>query len=428
VAEDRRIEERIIPYCPRPQFEAYHNRKQRYAVVVAHRRAGKTVCCINDLVKRSLECELPDPRHAYVAPLFGQAKDLSWEYLKRYAAPVTVETYESELRVDLVGGRRVRLYGADNPDRLRGIYLDGVVLDEYAVMKPRVWGEVIRPALSDRQGWATFIGTPAGRTGLFDIWTEAGEDPESWYRLMLKASESGITGPEELADSRRRMTPEQYEQEYECSFEAAVIGSIFGKRMAEADADKRICGVPYDPNALVSTAWDLGHTDATAIWFAQVCGREIHVIDFYENSNMDLGHYVAKLREKPYNYGSHIFPQDVKTVELGSGKSRLQILQELGVKPHQIASVHRVEEGLNAANQFIPRCWFDATKCKEGIERLRLYRRDWDANRKAFKPTPVHDWTSHASDAFRYLAWTLDRAVINKGFSRDIEYPKHGVA
>jgi phage terminase large subunit len=423
---ERRLIE--LAYQPREQFDPFHDRKQRWAVVVAHRRCGKTVACINDTIKRAIECPKPNPRYAYLAPTYAQAKEVVWGYLKQYAEPILADVNESELRVDLINGARIRLHGADNPDRLRGIYLDGIVLDEYASMKPSVWGEVIRPALSDRQGWATFIGTPKGRTGLWDIWEEARKAPDRWFRLMLKVSDTHILPEAELSDAKRTMTPEQYEQEYECSFEAAIIGAYYGRQMAGAETDKRICGVPYDPSALVYTAWDLGIRDATAIWFAQMVGREIHLIDFYEASGASLEHYVNLVRSKPYAYASHILPHDAQAKELGTGMTRLEVMGKLKLDPLRVCPIHRVEDGINAVRMKLPMMWFDANKCEQGISALKLYRAEWDENRKALKPNPVHDWSSHAADAMRYLCMALDRQIDTKAFNRKLTYPASGVA
>ena len=194
--ERQRIE---IPYWPRPQFQPYHDRKERFACLVAHRRAGKTVACINDLIKSAVTCTLPDPRFGYLAPYHAQAKDIVWTYLERYTAPIPgIETNISELRVDFPNGARIRLYGAENAARMRGLYFDGIVLDEPADMDPRVWPEIIRPALSDRKGWATFIGTPKGKNAFYDTYDAAKRSPE-WFSLMLKASETGLVSQVNIA-------------------------------------------------------------------------------------------------------------------------------------------------------------------------------------------------------------------------------------
>ena len=165
-------------YTPRAAFIPFHMRTERWASLVCHRRAGKTVACVADIVDAALRSTRDAPRFAYVAPFYTQAKDVAWVYLKRMVQDIPRTTInESELRVDLFNGARIRLYGADNYDRLRGIYLDGIILDEYADMDPRAWPEVIRPTLSDRKGWATFIGTPKGRNDFWKMHTHAEQSP-----------------------------------------------------------------------------------------------------------------------------------------------------------------------------------------------------------------------------------------------------------
>ena len=397
---------------------------------MSHRRAGKTVACIHDLQLAATASRKVRPRFAYLSPFLRQSKAVAWDYLRHAMAPlraVGATAHESELRVDYPLGGQVRLYGADNPDALRGIYLDGIVLDEYADMDPRVWAEIIRPALADRQGWAVFIGTPRGRNAFFELWRRA-QSEDGWFSMMLKASETSLIPAGELALARRDLSEEQYLQEFECSFDAAVVGAYYGKLMAQAEADKRIAGVPYDPAALVWTSWDLGIRDATAIWFAQVIGREIRIIDYYEASGVDLGHYVREINLRPYVYAGHIVPHDAQAKELGTGKSRLEVLESLGLKHLTLAPLHRVEDGINAVRVFIPKCWFDASKCARGIDALKLYRAEYDRALQALRPQPVHDWTSHAADSFRYLALTLDRRAVQTGFNRQITYMQLGYA
>jgi hypothetical protein len=400
--------------------------------MVCHRRAGKTVASIHDLQDGALRCERVRPRFAYLAPFRNQAKAVAWDYLTAAMGPlraIGATVHESELRADYHNGGQVRLYGADNADALRGIYLDGIVLDEYADMDPRVWSEIIRPALADRQGWAVFIGTPKGRNSFFDMWRRAQAEPNDWFSLMLKASDTKLISADELASAKADLSEDQYAQEFECSFEAAIIGAYYGKLMAQAEADKppRITGVPYEPVSQVWTSWDLGIRDATAIWFAQVVGREVRLIDYYEASGADLGHYVREIQNRNYVYAGHIVPHDAQAKELGTGKSRLEVLGSLGLRNITIAPMHRVEDGINAVRVFLPKCWFDAAKCARGIDALKLYRADYDDKLRALRPIPVHDWASHAADAFRYLAMTLDRKVNMRGFNRPLATPQLGI-
>lgn len=419
---ERRI---VIPYAPRPQFVEFHASRKRWSIIVAHRRAGKTVAEINKLVRRALECPLIEPRLAYAAPFYAQAKDVAWNYLKRFTAPIPGSvSHESELRVDLPNGGRIRLYGLDNYDRMRGGYLDGIVLDEYGDSDPRAWQEVIRPALSDRQGWADFIGTPKGRNHFFELWENAGQD-DSWYRQMLRASETGILPQEELDDARKAMSEEQYAAEYECSFAAGVIGSYYGREMEAAEKDGRIGKVPWEPTLPVHTAWDLGIGDATAIWCVQVASREIRCIDYIENSGVGIDWYVRELDKRPWKWGEHILPHDAAVKELGTGKSRVEVMTSLGLHKTRIIPAQRVEDGINAARMMLPSTWFDAEKCRRGIHTLQNYRKEWDDKRKAFHDRPLHDWASHGADAFRYLALS---GVRNQAAPKKLNYPKLGIA
>ena len=378
---------------------------RRFAVGVAHRRAGKTVAAVQRLVLSALNCPLPNPHCSYIAPTFGQAKRAAWDYLKLIAAPVQAgRPHETELRVTLLNGGRIQLFGAENADALRGDYNDDVVIDEYADMKPSVFPLVVRPSLSDRGGRALFIGTPKGRNQFYEIWRDAAEDAD-WERLMLKASETGILPAEELAAARKRLTAEQYEQEYECSFDAAIQGAYYARELAAAAQAGRIGRVPWEPAVPVETWWDLGIDDATAIWFAQAIGREVRLIDYYEAAGAGLDHYAKVLRERAYVYGRHVLPHDARVRELGTGRSRVETLASLGLRA-TLARQQTVEDGINAVRLLLPRCWFDERACRRGIEALRQYRSDWDERRQTLRPVPLHDWTSHAADAFRYGAVT----------------------
>lgn len=416
------IQRVVIPYEPRSQFHSFHERSERFACIVAHRRFGKTVGCINDLIRGAMICPKEAPRFAYVAPYLKQAKSVAWDYLLKYSYPIPgVEINHSELRVDYPNGGRVRLFGADNADGMRGLYLDGVVLDEPAQIDPRVWPQILRPALSDRQGWATFIGTPEGHNAFYDV-REQARNSKEWFYLELKASETGILPESELQAARQDMTEDQYAQEYECSFEAAIMGAYYGKEMAAAERDKRVEKAPYEPKLQVTTAWDLGIGDSMVIWFVQQLGKEIRIIDYYENNGMGLDHYVKVLRDKPYAYADHLLPHDANVKELGTGVTRLETLRSLGLKA-TVLPIQSVDDGINAVRLMLPRCWFDRQKCAQGIEALKQYRAEYDDRLRTLRPRPLHDWASHAADAFRYLAMGLREPASVK----PIAYPKRKV-
>lgn len=399
------IRHRVIDlgYRPREQFVPFHKRRQRWACLVAHRRAGKTVACVADINDHALRSKKQDPRFAYVAPYYVQAKDAAWTYLKRFALPVPgAEINESELRVDYKhNGARIRIYGADNYDRMRGGYFDGVILDEYGDMHPAAWPEVIRPMLADRKGWAVFIGTPKGRNDFHAVWERAKADP-TWFEMVLRASDSGLIDEEEIEAIRAELTPEQFEQEMECSFDAAILGAYYGKEVVEAEAAGRIRQVPIDPALPVHTSWDLGIGDNTAIWCWQIAPDGIRVVDFYESYSQPLSHYVGVLEAKGYK-GKTWVPHDAKARELGTGRTRVETLMQLG-RDVALVPAHTVMDGINSARVSFSKFWFDAINCKQGIEALRQYRAEYDEKVKTFKNAPRHDWTSHAADAFRYMA------------------------
>jgi hypothetical protein len=354
-----------------------------------------------DLIKKAVEHKVREPRFAYVAPTYTQAKDVAWSYLKEYTAAIPgMEKSESELSVTFPHNKaRIRLYGAENYDRIRGLYLDGVVIDESGDIDPRAWPEVIRPALSDRKGWATFIGTPKGRNAFYTMHQQA-KAADDWYSDELKASQTGIIDAAELEDAKRTMTAEQFAQEYECSFQAAIVGAFYGREMEAAEADGRIGKVPLDRASDVFASWDLGIGDMMAIWVGQIVGREWHWIDYYENNGFALDHYVDWIKSRPYTVHRHYLPHDGEARELQTGKSRREFLEERGFNV-SVVPRHEVMDGIDAARIRFNRMWFDAEKCVRGIDCLRMYRSEYDDKNQVLRPRPLHDWASHGADAFR---------------------------
>jgi phage terminase large subunit len=396
---------RSIPYWPRPLQAAVSKGMSscRFGVLVCHRRFGKTVLAINLLQKAALMCTLDRPRFAYIAPTYRQGKASAWDYMQHYAKAARAKIHQAELRVDYENGAQVRIFGADNPDSMRGIYLDGVVFDEFGMQPPRVFSEVIRPTLADRHGWALFMGTPAGKNEFYAQAQKARTNTD-WFYAEHKASETGILPDEELAASAGDMTADEYAQEYECSFEASVKGAIFSAELLAAVADGRVTQVPYDPALPVDTDWDLGIGDAMSIWFSQSTrSGEVRLIDYYENSGEGLPHYVTVLSDRGYTYGEHWAPHDIRVRELGTGKSRLETARGLGLD-FKVGRNLKLEEGIHAARLFFRRCWFDEVHTRVGRESLQHYRRDYNTRLQEFTATPVHDWASHGADAFRGLA------------------------
>lgn len=399
-------QEIVIPYAPRPLQRVLHQALEdhRFAVAVCHRRFGKTVLAVNQLIKKALTCPRERPRFAYLAPTYRQGKQIAWDYIQEFSRPIPGVTFnQSELRADYPNGGQLRIYGADSPDALRGIYLDGVVLDEYGLMPPNIFTEVLRPALSDREGWAFFIGTPNGKNQFYDVVQQAKAERD-WFFAEYKASDTGVMDAAELAAAKAVMTADEYQQEWECSFEASVKGAIYADELTTAREEGRVTTVPIDPVLPVDTDWDLGVGDNTAIWFSQSTrSGEVRLVDYYESSGEGLPHYIQVLKAKGYTYGSHWAPHDIQVREFASGRSRLEAAASLGIR-FKIAPNVSVEDGIHAARMLFPRCWFDETRTKAGREALQHYRRDYNTRLNEFKATPVHDWASHGADAWRGLA------------------------
>lgn len=417
------VEKRVvIRYKPRDAFKPYHQAEQRFTLTVAHRRAGKTVARINKLIQRAAVCDKPSPRFGYLAPYFVQAKDIAWAYLKEYSAPILEiggKVNESELSVTFGhNNATIRLYGGDNAERMRGLYFDGLAADEAQDIRPSVLTQIILPALADRQGWLDLSGTPKGWGNLLGATYQRAQHDPAWFVQVLKASQTGLIPPEELAQLRAAMPENEYLQEFECSFDAAITGAYYAKELQQAEEDGRLCSVPHELSVPVQTFWDLGISDSMAIWFAQVVGREVRVIDYYEASGHGFDHYAKMLRDKPYTYDRHWAPHDIQVRELGSGKSRLETAASLGIR-FDITPNIGVKDGIDALRMLLPKCWIDAKKCSLGLDALKQYREKIDKKR-GISLGPLHDWTSHAADAARYMAVAMQEQTSQRKPSQQI--------
>lgn len=400
-------EDRVFSYTPREHFVPFHQRDQRWSCIVAHRRSGKTVSAVNDLILRALYSEKKNARYGYVAPFYSQAKDVAWTYLKEAAQPFVPslkDIRESELRVRLINSSWVTLYGADNPDALRGKYFDGLCLDEFGDCRPSLWGEVLLPTLADRKGFGHFIGTPKGRNHFYDVHKRAMADP-AWYSLTLKASDSGLLLPSELTEIKGQMSDEQYAQEMECDFSAAVRGTYYTALLNKLETEQQIAhgACKYEPEHPVYVASDLGYTDSTAMWFWQPRPDGIAIIDYLEAHGAPLEYYFDQLKAKPYKYEIIWLPHDARAKTLQTGRSTVEQFIQAGF-PIQIAPNLKIQHGIDAARMVLPNCWIDLTRCADGVESLRAYRRKYNEVTKAFTDAPYHDWSSHGADAFRYLS------------------------
>lgn len=432
------IKEVSTGYVPRPLQMQLHRMAERFKIIVCHRRFGKTHFALNEMIDQAFRNQKNNPQYAYIAPTYGQAKRVAWDLLKDYLKHIPgVTVNEADLRIDVprpASKDRIRflLLGAENPDSLRGMYLDGVILDEYAEMNTVIWSQVVRPALMDREGWAVFIGTPKGQNQFYDLlqYAQNGKPEENipkdpnWGWAIFKASETGIIPKDELDAARAIMSPEEYEQEMECSFTAALIGAYYGKEMEKAEKDGRITVVDYDPALPVTTYWDLGVNDSTCIWFVQnLQGREIRVIDYLEVTGEGLPSIAKSIQTKGYVYDTHVLPHDGAVRELGTGVTRVETLQKLqrGIKV-RVAPRMDIADGINAVRLLLSKCWFDRVKCDKGIKALKNYERAWDSKNKVFQNRPKHNWASHGADAFRTMGTSLEESK----YERDSRHKRYG--
>jgi len=404
-------------YRPRPLQAVVHRSLKRFNVLVFHRRFGKTHLALNEIIDQALRNDKYNPQYAYIAPTYGQAKRVAWDVAKQYTKDIPGVSYnESDLRLEIDRPAKkdkikILLLGAENPDALRGLYLDGVVFDEFASMDPTVWTTVVRAALSDRLGWAIFISTPKGRNHFWDVFYFATKGdpergvpvPDDWFAKVYKASETNIIPKSELDAARALMSEEEYEQEFECSFSAALVGAYYGKEMERAEKEGRVGNVPYDEALLVDTFWDLGIDDTTAIWFGQrLRDHEYRWIDYIEESGQGLEYYIKEIQKRPYVYGTHYLPHDAAARELGTGKTREEVLRAKGLgRKTQVVRRTSIADGIQAVRMILAKSWFDAVKCAKGVESLKSYERKWDAKNKIYQQTPLHNWASHGADAFR---------------------------
>lgn len=418
-----------IPYTPREWSKPFHHSGKRFSVLVMHRRAGKTVSAVNHLIRAALT--LKETKYAYIAPTYKQAKNIAWDNVKEYARVVPGAKFnESELRVDFPNGSRITLYGADNPDSLRGITLWGVIFDEYSQQPSNIWTEIISPTLSSTQGWAVWIGTPKGKNAFYRLYEEHIDDPD-WYTALLKASESGILPESELAIQRKNMSEDEYLQEYECSWQASIKGAYYAKEIQKARDENRITNVPYEPMLPVHTWWDLGVGDATTIVFVQNAGNEWRFIDCYSATGEGFAHYAKVLKERGYVYGKHFAPHDIAVRMLGeNAMTRIEIARNLGIefetkvdgqKETSVIPMISIDDGINAVRMRMNTFFFDAVKCAQLIDALTHYRKEWNDTMGMFKDKPLHDWSSHFADATRYMAVT-PKELVNDDGGEFLEY------
>jgi len=404
-----------IPYNPTSYQLQIHEEMDRFSVIVAHRRFGKTYLSVNQLIRRALSMDVanyPMPRFAYIAPTNKQAVDIAWEYLKYFSKFVPgTKTNETNHYVQFSNTARITVYGAENSDNLRGMYLDGVVLDEVAMMKESVWGNVIRPLLADRKGWALFIGTPMGKNLFYKLYKRGGNDDYTdWKSFLFTVNDTDVLDPTEVESNRKDLSIDEFAQEFLCSFEASIKGAYYANILSNMEEEGRMGGYPWIPEYPVYTAWDLGYKDDTVVWFYQKPpGGFTRIIDYYESNQKGMLQYANMIQQKPYFYGQHYAPHDVRKHELGSGKTIIETSANYGLKFKVVKKIP-LQDGIDYVRMFLPRCYFntDNEHVAEAVDHIRSYRRDYDERLSVFRKKPLHNASSHAADGFRYLAISFE--------------------
>jgi len=393
----------------------------RRAVAVWHRRSGKDDVALHWAAVSAIQ---KPATYWHLLPQSNQARKAVWDAVDPHTGIRRIDwafpkelretTREQDMLIRFKNGSTWQVVGSDNYNALVGSPPYGVVYSEYMLSDPNAWS-FIRPIMRENGGWALFNGTPRGRNHLHGLY-ELGQREDGWFSELLTVADTGAMSIDDVEKERREIASERgddeadniIKQEYFCNWDAAIPGSYYGRIIAKLEAAGRITNVPYDPRLPVITAWDIGVGDSTAIWFIQQGKQSVNWIDFYENSGVGADHYARVLKDKPYLYEGHYLPHDADDREWGNNaSSRISVLKGLGVKPCRVLPNASVDDGINALRILLERSYFDKTNCERGLNCLRQYQKKWDEKLKRFASAPLHDWTSHAADAARYMAQGL---------------------
>jgi hypothetical protein len=329
--------------------------------------------------------------------------------------------------IRFVNGSTWQLIGSDRYNSLVGAGVAGVTFSEFALANPSSWG-YIRPMLEENNGWAAFITTPRGRNHAHSMYEMAKANPK-WFSETLSVHDTGALSTEQITESLEEyqalygedIGTAQFAQEYEVSFNAAILGAFYAREMVALRREGRITEeCEPDLSRPVHRAWDIGVKDDTSIWWFQVVGSQVFILDCYSQSGVGLDHYAdivhKRHRERGWILGQDFVPHDAKVKEWGTGRTRVETMREYDLKPFLVPMATKMD-GINAVRQTLPRCLFHPDCEAQGIAALEQYRREWDDEKKSFKASEVHDWSSHLADAFRYLAmsWrTIPETIIEQ--------------
>lgn len=393
-----------------PMYNAMMGGSRRRAACVWHRRAGKDLTCMNLTVPWMFERV---GLYWHVLPNYTQGRKIVWNGMDGTGRPfrdyipseMISKQRDDEMMVKLKNGSIWQVVGGDNPDRLVGSNPVGIVFSEYSLHNPECW-DLLRPILNENGGWAIFIYTARGHNHGYRLLRAAQDMPQTWFTEVLTVDDTRrpdgtpVITPEMIDEERRSEMPEELiRQEYYCDFSAPLVGSYFGQMLDQAHKDDRITDIPYKRELKVHTSWDIGLRDSTAIWFFQFAGDFINYIDFHQDSGIGVEGYVKVLKDKPYVYGHHYGPHDVAHGDWSTGKTKFEVAWELGIRFDVCPKLDK-EEQINAGRRLLSRSRFDKIKCDKGLEALHHYRKEWDRRNRLWSSKPVHDWSSHPSDAF----------------------------
>lgn len=402
----------------KPFFRAMHNGYKR-AVLVWHRRAGKDKCAWNHMISCATE---KVGIYYYFFPTFSQGRKALWDNIDKdgfksldhIPKELLCAKNNSEMKIRLVNGSLIQIIGTDNFDSIMGTNPVGCVFSEYSLQDPEAW-QHIRPILDENEGWAVFVFTPRGSNHakqLFDMASRE-ENKKKWFCEKLTVDDTGAVSEGIIEEARKEETTEDMiQQEYYCSFIKGMDGSYFAKYVEKIRDLGQICNVYHDSQIRVNTAWDLGYADSTSIIWYQICGKEIRIIDHYENHGEPLSHYVQVINDKKYIYDRHFAPHDINAKSLSAGQSSNDVARQLGLDFTVLETLKKShEQGIEAARGIFPRIWIDEKKCSKLIKALQNYRSEFDPKKEIYKPKPIHDKYSHSADAFRYLALAVKAYV-----------------
>ena len=424
-----------LPYQFEPRnyqasvLKAFDEGKRRL-VLVHHRRAGKDKLCWNLIIREAWE---NIGNYYYAFPTYSQGRKAIWEaigkdgfkYLDHIPKELIVgKPNETEMKIRLKNGSLIQVIGVEDPDRVVGTNPRGIIFSEYSLQNPKAW-ELLRPILRENGGWAIFNYTPRGRNHGFKLYEMAKGNP-SWYVSLLTVDDTKILTPEDIDEERRAgMTEDMIQQEFYCSFIAAVQGSIYWDEIARAEKDGHFKDVPFDPRLLVHTVWDLGRNDTNCIGFYQSNGITVRKIDYLNGNRIGLPDWIKKVKdrgkEKGYIFGRHFAPHDIEVSDYSTtgDASRREIAKEHGIEFEVVPKVS-IEEGIDAGRRFFRKLYIDQTNCAEFLEAIPQYSREYDELNKTFLKNPKHDWTSNFADEHRY-AGLVHEMFDNDNTSRIIE-------